>query len=101
MHDSAPPRGLGDSRDNVGVASTAAKISAHALADLRARQICQSKGLRQVIRRCAGRNGLGLFDGCGGRHDLARRTEYALVTIVLYVGVMSRLWKDITMDSCE
>jgi hypothetical protein len=73
---------LGDGIDDIGIASAAAEIAAHPLADLRVRQVSHSERPCNVGRRSARPARFRLFDHRDRRHDLPRRTEAALEAVV-------------------
>src|SRR6202023_4301012 len=82
MHASAPRDCCRDGVDDVGIAGAATEISAHALSNFCARQIRQSKGVPQIRRGSAWPAGLGLLDHGDPGHNLARRAETALESVV-------------------
>src|SRR5438309_11992518 len=91
MHASTPPCRVSNRRHDVGIASAAAEIAAHALADFELREICGVDFHRKVWCRCAGPSGLRLIDHRDARHDLTRGAESTLESVVFDERCLNRV----------
>src|SRR6266550_3904415 len=82
MHASTPPCRFSNRGYDVGIAGAAAQIAAHTLADFDLGEICNTEFFRHVACRRAWPSGPRLFDHRDARHDLSRRAESALESVV-------------------
>jgi hypothetical protein len=86
---------------DVGVARATTKITAHSLTNLQLRKIANSEWRRNVgcggtwpPRSC-------LFDHCDSRHDLSRRAETTLETIMIKERLLDWVKFSIALQSFD